>query len=368
MKVLHLIDSGGLYGAEYMLLSLMNEQMDAGMDVHLLSCGLPEEPEKAIEKEASLLNVNLIIWRIPAGFNFTKIKSLSQWIDSNDIDIVHSHGYKFNIMCAFGLKRTKMSKYSTVSTIHGYVHAPFFSKMAMYQLLDKIALCLFDHVVLVNNNLQKKAPFKWLSRKTTYIPNGIPKVESKVKAISSQNRFLAIGRLSTEKQFDILINTMNLVQNSSLTIMGDGPLKADLESLISQLKLREQVILKGFIHNPIQYFSDYDCLIISSSTEGLPIVLLEAMREGLPIISTPVGAIPNVLGLDYQLLCKTEMEKDILANIAHFISMTTEAKQELSLRLQGQFDLSYTSGIMHQGYEKLYQHLINSRKPIAKAK
>lgn len=339
----------------------MKEQMDAGLDVYLLSCGLPKEPEKAIEKEASLLNVNLITWRIPAGFNFTKLKSLSKWIDSNDIDIVHSHGYKFNIMCAFGLKRTKMSNYKTVSTIHGYVYANFFSKMAVYQLLDKMALWLFDHVVLVNNNLQKKAPFKWLSHKTTYIPNGIPKVESKVKAISSQNRFLAIGRLSTEKQFDILIKTMNLVPNSSLTIMGDGPLKTELESLISELKLQDKVILKGFMHNPIQYFSDYDCLIISSSTEGLPIVLLEAMREGLPIISTPVGAIPNVLGFDYQLLCETDLEEDVLAKIKEFLSMTMEVKQELSLRLQGQFELSYTSGIMHEGYEKLYQQLIKNQ-------
>lgn len=354
MKILHLIDSGGLYGAEIMLLTLMAEQVNSGDDVYLLSCGLPQEQEKPIEREASKLSVKLITWRIPAGLNIKKMKDLSNWLHEESFDIAHSHGYKFNIMCALGLKK-KSPKLKTISTVHGYVVASVFSKMAVYQFLDRLALCKFDHIALVNNGLMAFWPFKWFGQKSVFIPNGLKDIDVSLAAPTSGKRFLAIGRLSVEKQFATLVQCIAKLEGASLTMMGEGPLRANLEWLITDLHLQNRVFLKGFVDKPSQYLNEFDCLVISSSTEGLPMVLLEAMRVGMPVVTTPVGAIAKVVGSKYPLLCDGSTENDILQKMTIFTTMPVEVRLELSIQLRHRFGVSYTSTIMHQKYTTLYK-------------
>lgn len=335
-----------------MLLTLMEEQLSDNYEVFLISCGLPGEEEKPIEREARNLGVNLIIWRIPPGFNLRKIRELSTWLYNNNVDIAHSHGYKFNILCAFGLK--KMSpNLKTISTVHGYVFAKVFSKMAVYQFLDKVALCKLDHVVLVNDGLRAFWPFKWLGKKVTFIPNGLKDIDINPASPANGRRFLAIGRLSVEKQFETLVHCIASIDNASLTIMGEGPKRNDIEELIEKYEIRNRIFLKGFVDNPAKFFSDFDALVISSSTEGLPMVLLEAMRSGLPIIATPVGAIPYVLGENYPYLTSSCDHTSILSTITKFINC--EKRKSISELITSRFKSDFTSACMSESYQDLYE-------------
>ena len=352
MKILHLIDSGGLYGAEIMLLTLMEEQIKANHGVYLISCGLPGESDKKIEKYAIKLGINVIKWRIPAGFNRNKMKDLSTWLYKEKFDVVHSHGYKFNILCAFSLKKINPNL-KLIATVHGYVSAEVFSKMAVYQLLDRIALFRFDHIALVNDGLKAVWPFKWLGKKVSFVPNGL-KANDAVRAVpSNECRFLAIGRLSVEKQFETLVKCISKIDNASLTIMGEGPKRNEIEALIEKEELKNRVFLKGFVNNPVKAFSEFDALIISSSTEGLPMVLLEAMRSGLPIISTPVGAIPYVLGADYPYLASGSSNTSLLEVIVKFTDC--ENHKPISELITSRFKSDFTSVCMHESYQDLYE-------------
>lgn len=108
---------------------------------------------------------------------------------------------------------------------------------------------------------------------------------------------LTVGRLSKQKSQVDLIKAFSIVNKkmprSTLIILGDGPLKKQLISLISELKLEDKVKLMGFVDNPYIYMKNADLFVLSSIYEGFPNVIIEAMYCGLPIVSTDCPSGPD---------------------------------------------------------------------------
>lgn len=105
---------------------------------------------------------------------------------------------------------------------------------------------------------------------------------------------IAAGRLAPWKGFSDLIRAMVLVppeRRARLLILGDGPLRSELQSLIEELGLPDVVRLEGYVDNPLKYFAKADVFVLSSHVEGLPNVLVEAMMCGCTPVSTdcPTG-------------------------------------------------------------------------------
>ena len=105
---------------------------------------------------------------------------------------------------------------------------------------------------------------------------------------------VAAGRLATWKGFGDLIRSMKILTQSRqahLLILGDGPLRAELQTLINELGLSDVVSLLGYVENPLKYFAHADVFVLSSHVEGLPNVLVEAMMCGCTPVSTdcPTG-------------------------------------------------------------------------------
>ncbi|MFX1328196.1 MAG: glycosyltransferase [Promethearchaeota archaeon] len=115
-------------------------------------------------------------------------------------------------------------------------------------------------------------------------------------------KFITVGRLVELKAHDFLIKTFNnvkkIVPNSKLLIIGHGPLKKDLQTLINNLNLKDDVFLLGYKKNPFKYIANSDIFVLSSKYEGLPMVLLEALTCEIPIISTNCETGPKEI-LDY---------------------------------------------------------------------
>lgn len=105
---------------------------------------------------------------------------------------------------------------------------------------------------------------------------------------------MAAGRLAPWKGFSDLIRAMKLLppqRRARLIILGDGPLRFELEILINELGLQDVVRLQGYVENPLKYFARADVFVLSSHVEGLPNVLVEAMMCGCTPVSTdcPTG-------------------------------------------------------------------------------
>lgn len=128
----------------------------------------------------------------------------------------------------------------------------------------------------------------------------------KINTLSQENldvtsdkfTFVTVGRLDKGKNHRIIIEAMQDI-DANLWIIGEGPLQRTLEKQIKQLHLEKKVFLLGKQENPFKYLNKANCFVFSSSHEGFPNVLVEALACGLPVISTDCKSGPReILALD----------------------------------------------------------------------
>ena len=148
----------------------------------------------------------------------------------------------------------------------------------------------FDYFVVVSENLRKFYENKIGKTKCIYIPNVIDSLPDKRSKLTNKN-IITIGRLSPEKGQKDLIDVFKIVNKelpkTKLFMVGDGPLKKELENYTKELKLTDKIIFTGFLGNKEKekYILDSSIFILPSYTESFGLVLIEAMSYGLPCIA-----------------------------------------------------------------------------------
>ena len=335
MKILHVIDSGGLYGAEVMLINLASAQLELGISIVIGSIRKPNSAEKAIETEARLRGIDICEFPMRPGINLAGARRILHYARTEKFDIIHSHGYKSNILLGFvpfWLRRIPI-----VTTLHGWTSTEKWTKIRVNEELDALSLRCVDKIVLVNRGMLDKKKVQCLpSDKLHIIDNGI-EIEEKEKSVSANNysettfseisKFCSkglvvasIGRLSKEKGFNYLIQAIHLLrhkydQKVRLMLIGDGKLRQELQEQAEHLGLTDFFLITGYFINAKTLLDFVDVYVISSLTEGLPITLLEAMASKTSIVATRVGGIPYVIenGKEGLLVPPTNAEKLAIA-------------------------------------------------------
>ncbi len=331
MKILHLIDSGGLYGAEKMLIELAREQIKLGLMPAILSAGEPGIKEKPLETEAKKQGIPVKAWRMSPGLNLVETKKIIEWAKMEGFTHFHSHGYKFNVHLS--ILSFIGYKLHVITTIHGYTGARLFTKQWLYELLDRLLVNQLDYIVLVNESMLTIPSLKKLPEhkiriihngiRTDYDVNNLPEnIENFIGKFP--RKLVAIGRLAPEKGFDRLLEAMSLLNAEAkhelaLVIVGEGRLHKTLTDRIRDLGL-ENVMLPGYCDNIGEILDSFDAVVIPSLTEGLPITLLEAMRAGKYIIASSVGGIPDAITSDCGVLVPPADIDKLKSSLEDFIN------------------------------------------------
>ncbi|NLC57696.1 MAG: glycosyltransferase family 4 protein [Armatimonadetes bacterium] len=112
-------------------------------------------------------------------------------------------------------------------------------------------------------------------------------------------RLLVVARLAPQKRVDRFLQALAAVRQEYAavegTILGDGPLRKELEQLAGQLGLGDAVRFAGPVANVARHLHDTDVLVLSSDWEGTPNAILEAMASGVPVVATRVGGVPDLV-------------------------------------------------------------------------
>lgn len=366
MKVLHVIDSDGLYGAEIMLLNLAAEQAAMGLEPVIASIGEPRIGEKPLETEATRRGLRVERFRMRPGPNIAGAFRVLRFAWHEGCDVLHSHGYKGNIL--FGFMPRAVRRVPMVATLHGWTWTGGMDRMGLYEWLDRLSLRFVDAVVMVNGAMRQKIDLPSVH----VVPNGIPLIgEADRRAAPLDPRIVefcrggitlgAIGRLSPEKGFDILLDAVREVAEHHpdirLVILGEGESRGGLEAKIRELGLTERVLLPGYVPDAGCYLPLFRVFVLSSLTEGLPMVILEAMQAGVPIVATRVGGVPEVLQEgEAGVLVPAPSAGDLATGIKHIIADEAGARDMAAVARQ-RLEANYSAIAMAQKYQGIYDRL-----------
>ena len=175
-----------------------------------------------------------------------------------------------------------------------------------WTFLRKLLLPFVTHLVVQTNYIKSYYP-KFIQKKTTVIPNPVRddvfhQIENGKLTIDNEvklNRIISVGRLYPQKNQEMMIRAFAKISDDfpdwQLVIYGEGPLRAELEFLISSFKLQDRVLLPGRTENVIDELRKSKIFCMSSDYEGMSNSMIEAICTGLPVISTKVSGTEDLV-------------------------------------------------------------------------
>lgn len=183
--------------------------------------------------------------------------------------------------------------------------------------------------------------------KVTFVYNGLNDIEfNEDKHIHNPIEICCVGSITYRKGQDIIVDALSSLSNDErsklhITFVGDGSMREELENKANQSNL--PITFVGYSKDPISYLQKSDIFILPSRDEGFPISILEAMREGLPVISTDIAGIPEMVFNDVNGLIinpNVDSLSKVLKNISEYNwSKFAENSRKL---FQEKFTLSQT--------------------------
>ncbi len=367
MKILHVIDSEGFYGAETVLIDLAAEQGRNGVQATILNMRPCPVGDQSLEAEARKQGLEFAIIPLKSGLDIIGAKRIVHYARNNHFDIIHSHGYKANIL--LGLMPGWLRKLPIVTTLHGWCSTKKFTKLWLFEQLDRVSLKFMDAVVVVNKSMTTHPYLQNRQMKIQVVNNGIPEInfdtsclEPRIKKFCAHGFILgAIGRLSKEKGFDNLIVALSLLRKKEisvrLVIIGEGPERENLEQEIKKYDLQQYVCLAGYQQTAKNYLKLFDMFVMPSLTEGLPITLLEAMQAQVPIVASNVGGIPYIIKHEESgFLFPKQSIEDLIVCICNCINQN-ELSKEMTATAYEKVMKHYSSKVMSQSYLEIYSKI-----------
>lgn len=216
-------------------------------------------------------------------------------------DVLHTHGYRADLMHGLLVRPRHIANVSTLhgsSRLGGVSHA--------FEWLQERALKRFDGVVAVSTPLERQllalgVPRAALHRipNATKAPAPLPRAEARTAlGIAGAGPVIGfIGRLIPIKGTDVLLQALARATDSpwNAVIVGGGPERERLETLAASLGIGARVTFAGEREHAARYLAAFDLFVLPSRSEGTPIVLLETLAAGVPVIASAVGGVPDLI-------------------------------------------------------------------------
>ncbi|MCL4206940.1 MAG: glycosyltransferase [Pirellulaceae bacterium] len=375
MRILHLIDHLGLGGAQTALADLVSHWPVADDRLHVVGLGSRSElrcrfrPSPRLEIET----LGGSRWEL-AG-----LRHVERLLQRTGYDIVHAHLCKSVIA---GLWARRPAKTRLVIHLHGEPRHDF----AVFRWAMRLGWSRADAVIAVSKHTAQAArqQLHIAAPRLHQIYNPLSGLAAERPARSAAawqiRRELGIGpdcpvlgfvgRLIPIKGLGVLLRaladcrTQPRPDNLHLIVVGDGPLAEDLQEQTDQLGLTDRVHFVGSQTDVAPFFQAFDIAVFPSSTEGLPVAVVEAIRFGVPVIASRVGGIPEVIQDGHSGCLIPSGDVEALAHAILALADAPQRREEMAQTARQTAEQHFGAEKVGHRVRELYGQLLEGRSDI----
>ncbi len=335
-----------LYGGAEKHMLLLAKSLNRKNFNPIIVCRKSKNLEKWC-KELAKNKIETIITDTPNKNSPSNLTQLNKIIKKHKPEIIHAHIWN-PVACKYAFAAAWLNNIPLVTTEHDPFpltgHKKIYKKLTLGQCKRIITVSLANQTLF--NDLYPAS-----ANKTITIHNGIEKASTE---LSEQHKHhlkkddfhagqetkivFSAGALHPRKGYKYLINAfkkvVNKVDNVKLVIAGSGPERNKLEKLIKNLRLEKKVILLGQRDDIEKLMLASNIFVLPSLKEAFGIVVLEAMQNGLPIIASNVGGIPEIISSEKLGLLVKPGQKDSLSKA--LIKLLKDEKLRNTFATKGQ--------------------------------
>jgi glycosyltransferase involved in cell wall biosynthesis len=301
LSVVHVIAPGPVGGAESAVLALTAGLREQGVEAAVLA--LADDSSGPFIERLRAAGVPVDVVHAPGRQYLRDLKGVRAAIQARRVDVVHTHGYRADII---GMLAARGVHIASVATAHGFTGGGW--KNRMNERLQLAALRRDAAVIAVSEplagelvrrgvrserlialrNAWRPPGGAWPDRQAARLMLGLP----------PEGRVVGwVGRMAGVKAPGAALDAFAAAGRADalLSFVGDGPDRPALQAAVERLGLSGRVRFHGMLPDAWRVLRAFDALLLSSRSEGTPMILLEAMHAGVPIVSTAVGGVPDLL-------------------------------------------------------------------------
>jgi glycosyltransferase involved in cell wall biosynthesis len=320
-----------------------------------------------------------IAWRLFDEKRLTAVqitRRLAKFIAQTDPHCLHVHAHKEHILAAAACALANRNDIPILRTIHGQGHVPSdlrASRRFKNRVIDRLEQFLLPRAVLiaVSRDIEALLRHTYPNTRVELVPNGIrlPDVAMSRKDVRArwgvpQDAFWVgcVARLEPVKNLPCLVQAAvvlsETVSNLRVSIFGTGSQQAALQDLICALGAERIVALHGFDDRMTETTSAFDCFVLSSLHEGLPMSLLEAMALGVPPVCSRVGGMTELITPGETGLLFESNDHIDLARCLRWVRESKEAALRMGLAAQKLVRESYSIDVTNAALMKVYESVM----------
>jgi glycosyltransferase involved in cell wall biosynthesis len=362
VKILHIISSGGMYGAEAVILN-MSRTLNEGSHTSVLGVfSNSSNPNLQLHEVAAKEGIESHLIPCKGQIDPTVMASIRELANRTNADLVHAHGYKADIYSYFALRSSGIPLVSTCHTWYDNNRL-----VTLYGVADRTVLRNYAAVAAVSDEVKQRLLKSGVREdKIHLVRNGIDlrpfdnaRPSLRNDSTSGHSIVGLIGRLSIEKGVDIFLQAAAQVlvelPSTKFIVVGEGPDRDKLESLIDELKIRQSVSMLGRRDDMPAIYASLDIMVSASRQEGLPMAVLEGMASSLPLVATPAGDVPTVV-LDGRTGVMVPLEDAAsLASAVVALLRNPEQRKHLGAAARRRIEDEFSADRMTADYLRVYE-------------
>jgi len=373
IRVLQFITPAGFYGAERWVIALANNAPCERMICDLAVTQESESQDLSVAEYYPADAGEVHYLPMNGRFDLRVVAQLVRVIREREIDVIHTHGYKSDILGWLAARRAGIR---CVSTPHGFSGIVGF-KLRVFIAIGTYMLRHFDAVCPLSEELvEDMGRFGVPSEKTHFIRNGVDLLDiDRVMASlpgpangRDNTRTIGfIGQMIPRKGLTDLLRAFDLLYEKDpdlrLELLGDGNQRSELEQLAKSLPSSNAIRFLGFRSDRLERLAGFDLFVMTSSLEGIPRCLTEAMAVQVPVVAYDIPGVDQLIEHGKTGLLAPHGDIPELAKQCQQVLSNPDLARQLTDAARFKVDTQYSAAQMASEYEQLFLRTLNRNSP-----